>query len=217
MRGGIWRAAPTSWPAVQECGYRMLSMRRWEGGSIGQERLVSKGGAEAGTKQGVVQCKCKCSRGWRGSWRRLASSGRERQDRGSTGGAAAKRRVSCGIACAWMPSTAASVVCQLRLRRTEIPPSPGSGYIRSHPFHRRLALGLAGRRGARLPSALSEPWEPGRQDAAFTGEERRLLGATGRIATESAREVALRTMSSVLCSQAEHQRAGLGGGCGGGD
>ena len=147
-------------------------------------------------------------------WRLAGSDETE----GPQKGAAAKRRVSCGIACARMPSTAASVVCQLRLRRTEIPPSPGRGYIRSHPFHRRLALGAGGEeRGARLPSARREAWEPGRQDAAFTGEKRRLLGATGRIATESAGKVALRTMSSVLCIQAKHQRAELGGGCGGGD
>jgi hypothetical protein len=45
---------------VQECGYKMLSMRRQKkGSSIGQGRLVSKGGAEPNTKQGVAQCKCK--------------------------------------------------------------------------------------------------------------------------------------------------------------
>lgn len=38
----------------------------------------------------------------------------------------------------------ACVVCQPKWRRTEIPPSPGRGCIKSHPFRRRLARGTDG-------------------------------------------------------------------------
>ena len=78
----------------------------------------------------------------------------------------------------------ACVVCQPNWRGTEIPPSPGRGYIKSHPFHRRVALGLTGQRDdagwrgqgpARACCGEGAPGEPGRRQAAASTEE-----ATGR-------------------------------------
>lgn len=109
---------------------------RKKGGSIGQGRLVSKGGAEPGTKQGVARCKCKFARVpgaggtrrqiGRGSWIPVAGND---ETEGATKACGSKASGTLRYRLCvdgWMSSTAgASGVCQLRLRRTEIPPSPG--------------------------------------------------------------------------------------------
>jgi hypothetical protein len=109
---------------------------RKKGGSIGQGRLVSKGGAEPGTKQGVARCKCKL-RGSQGLaarddksgvvpgflWPGTTRPGGAQKACGSKASGTLRYRLCVD---GWMSSTGdASGVCQLRLRRTEIPPSPG--------------------------------------------------------------------------------------------
>jgi hypothetical protein len=62
-----------------------------------------------------------------------------------------------------MSSTAVSGGCQLRLRRTEIPPSPGKRIYPVPPVPPPAGSGASGEeRGARLPSALREPWKAAR-------------------------------------------------------
>ncbi len=118
----------------------------------------------------------------------------------------------------------ACVVCQPDWRGTEIPPSPGRGYIKPHPFHRRVALGLPGqqddagwpraRARARVRACCEEgaPGEPGRRQAAASTEE-----ATGRPTsgwepqTESQPKAPARLHCRqclrFLCSPATHQMA----------
>lgn len=112
--------------------------------------------------------------------------------------------------------------------RTEIPPSPGKRMYQVPPVSRPAGTGLGpagGEDEARWPRTLAKLAER-RQDAAGTGTKKAGegrptagagFGATDRIATESARKVALPAMSSVSCSQAKHLRSGLSGACSGED
>jgi hypothetical protein len=90
-------------------------------------------------------------------------------------------------------------------RRTEIPPSPGADISSPTRSGARWFWGWWRGEGNREAEGAKRALRGGWVQHAL-GKSRRLLGATGRIVAESAREVALRTMSFGSVQRGKHQR-----------